>query len=352
MIPGYTNFEPIGEGGWAQVFRAVDDHGGPVAVKVMRAELSRDASAVRRFEREGRLMRGLVHASIPRVIDVTRTREGRPALVMDFVRGRDLRASIARGPLPYTAVVAIGIGVARALDHAHERGVIHRDINPSNVMLVDDIPSPDSVRVLDFGIAFSVYETRITRGTNVGTDAYTAPEQRARAAILASDLYSLGVTLFHLATGRLAGASSMSSGDMAREDRSPGATSPRMPETLERLLRSMMAPDPLMRPASAREVEHKLIALDRGASTATAADTLHGLIEQLRARELELRAQRVELERLLAESTLGGLSSGEVSALRSLETAETTRVQTTRDLERRTAALNAALAALTPQRTA
>ncbi len=336
MIDGYHGFEPVGEGGWARVYRALDGDGAPVAVKVMRPELGRDAAAVRRFEREGRLMRGLSHPSIPRVLSVTRTREGRPALVMELVRGRDLRAVIAAGPAPWPDVVAVGVGVARALDHAHERGVIHRDIKPSNVMLVDGAAAPEGVRVLDFGVAFNVGETRITRKTSLGTDAYMAPEQRARAAILASDVYSLGVTLRHMLAGRLSDVTPTDAG---------------APTGLDRLLGAMTSPDPLLRPASAREVERRLLALGDGAAAPTPADALRGILEQVRARRFEMLAQRMELERLTEESLLGALSGDEVALLRSLEEADAGRELAARDLERRAAALGAALDAMTPRST-
>ncbi len=346
MIQGLTGFERIGEGGQAEVFRAVDAEGRAVAVKVLRAEYARDAGAARRFEREGRVHRDLSHPLIPRALAVAVTRDGRPALVMELVRGHDLRSLLARGATPWRDVVAVGVGVARALDHAHAHAVIHRDVKPSNVMLADGEAPPDAVRVLDFGVALAADRTRITRSSRVGSDSYVAPEQRAGAATPASDLYSLGVTLLHLATGRL--PAQIVSHDYTR-DTPVRDVWPDAPPQLDRLLRAMTEPDPGRRPASAREVEAALLAVDAPAE-ADAAAPLRRAVEQARGRELALRAERAELELLAREAVAAPLSREDAARLHHLLGSEAERERALRDLAPRLASLHAALAALAARR--
>lgn len=331
MIEGYADFEPIGEGGWAKVYRARAQDGRLVAVKVLHPEVSRDARAVRRFDREGRTLRALDHAAIPRALDVLRTRDDRPALVMELAPGRDLHALLAHGLAGWRPAVRVGVGVVAALDHAHERGVIHRDIKPSNVMLADDPDSFTSVRVLDFGVAFCVDGTRITRASSVGTGPYIAPEQRAGRPGPASDLYALGVTMYQIATGRLPSE--------------PAAPIPDVPSAFEELLRAMMSPDPLRRPATAREVAARLLALDHDGASPVALDRFARMTEELRARELDLLARRNELARLAAEEREEGLSPEEGTLLAALRAAEAGWVRETRELALRREALNAARAA-------
>jgi len=350
MIQGFTGFERIGEGGQAEVFRALDAGGRAVAVKVLRAEHARDAGAARRFEREGRVHRDLSHPLIPRALAVAVTRDGRPALVLELVRGRDLRALLARGATPWRDAVAVGVGVARALDHAHARAVIHRDVKPSNVMLADGEDPPDAVRVLDFGVALAADRTRITRSSRVGSDSYVAPEQRAGAATPASDLYSLGVTLLHLATGRL--PARVLSHDPAHDparDTPVRDVWPDAPPQLDRLLRAMTEPDPGRRPASAREVEAALLAVDAPAE-ADAAAPLRRAVEQARGRELALRAERAELELLAREAEEAPLSREDAARLHHLRGSEAERERVLRDLAPRLASLHAALAALAARR--
>jgi eukaryotic-like serine/threonine-protein kinase len=191
----------LGRGGMAEVYLATDrllDR--PVAVKVIREGLADDHTVATRFRREARAAAALNHRNIVAVHDVG-TDEGRPFIVMEYLRGRTL-AEILRmeGPFPPDRVAEVGEAAARALSVAHDAGIVHRDVKPGNVMITDQ----GEVKILDFGIAHAFRWTPITEAPAVqGTAEYMAPEQiRGHGSERRSDIYSLGVVLFELATGQ------------------------------------------------------------------------------------------------------------------------------------------------------
>jgi eukaryotic-like serine/threonine-protein kinase len=207
-VPGLELLAPLGEGGSGTVYEGRLADGRAVAVKVMLAEA--DPIARARFEREATLATRLDHPGLVRIHDLRRATDGRPCLVRDLVRGRSLLERIERdGRVPWTEAATIGIGVAHALEHAHARGVIHRDVKPGNVMLQDD----GAPRLIDFDLARRVQATaeqaratlaRLTgTGEGLGSLAYVAPEQlqNARDADARADIYGLGLTLYHALTG-------------------------------------------------------------------------------------------------------------------------------------------------------
>jgi serine/threonine protein kinase len=222
LLPGmvirgkYEILEKIGSGGMASVYRAKHLAFGEVcAIKVVAGKLAHDDTFLKRFRNEAVVTRRLQHANAVRVDDLDTTEDGRPFIVMEFVEGRNLRDVIRQeAPLHPRRTVEITRQVASALAAAHTLGIVHRDIKPDNILLTRDASGRDLAKVLDFGIA-KVKETVLgedaytpTRtGMVVGTPQYVSPEQamgkRGEEIDGRSDLYSLGVVLYEMLTGRL-----------------------------------------------------------------------------------------------------------------------------------------------------
>ncbi len=257
----------VGRGGVGVVYRAKDTISGEdVAVKVI-GQYGVDASEEARLEREGRILAGLRHPGIVRVLGFGRLEEGQPYVAMEWLEGEDVAAALKRGSFTIGYALDIAIQTAVALDAAHEAGIIHRDIKPSNLFLVrDDEADGGSIRVkiVDFGVA-AEGDVKITRtGAIVGTPAYMAPEQaRGDAAVDArADLYALGATLFEMLTGRPPHVGPTPIAVLARLVTTPA---PRLSEimggvplALDDCLAQLLASQPEDRPASARVVAQAL----------------------------------------------------------------------------------------------
>ncbi len=184
--------------------------GKKVAIKVIKRELASRADAAERFLREARAVNQIDHPNVVDVFALGRLDDGRLYLVMDLLDGESLRARVARGAVAPEIALSILTQIAAALDAAHGRGVIHRDLKPDNIMLTGPASRP-TAHVLDFGIAKllaeaageRVIETLTGQGTWLGTPAYMAPEQwSADGATSASDRYALGIVAFELLTGK------------------------------------------------------------------------------------------------------------------------------------------------------
>lgn len=203
ILDRYRLIERLASGGSAEVWRAHDEQlDRPVAVKRLHPHLLPDQASRKRLAAEARAVAGLSHPVIVGVYDVDATGEA-PALIMELVDGESLSARIDRdGPLPPREAAAVTADLADALYHAHQRGVIHRDVKPGNVLLAAD----GRTRLVDFGIAHSLAEAaeRLTvTGTVIGTLRSMAPEQLAGGPITPrTDLYGLGVVLHEALTGR------------------------------------------------------------------------------------------------------------------------------------------------------
>jgi len=203
ILDRYRLIERLAVGGSAEVWRAHDEQlDRQVAVKRLHPHLLPDQASRRRLAAEARAAASLSHPVIVDVYDVDATGEA-PALIMELVDGESLSARIDRdGPLPDSEAAAATADIADALYHAHQRGVIHRDVKPGNVLLGKD----GRTRLVDFGIAHSLAETteRLTlTGTVIGTLSAMAPEQLAGGPITPrTDLYGLGVVLHEALTGR------------------------------------------------------------------------------------------------------------------------------------------------------
>jgi len=204
----YDRLEEIGAGGMGKVYKAFDQYLGKyVALKVIRSELSiLSTSTLRRFQKEAQLLGQLQHENLVPILDFNLTDKGSPYQVMDFVAGRSLDEVIAEGVSVEDSLNIIR-QIAAAMAHAHEQGVIHRDLKPTNVIVVNTEAENLSVRVIDFGIAFCIAEelgddSLTTTNAVIGSPLYMSPEQsRSSRTDERSDIYSLGVILFKCLTG-------------------------------------------------------------------------------------------------------------------------------------------------------
>lgn len=202
-FPGYTVLERVRDGAMGTVFRARQESlGRVVALKVLRESLSNDRAYAARLRREGRLAATLSHPNIVATIDAGEAGD-RPYIVSEFVAGRTVQDDLDRGRIFEEAeAVRVALAVAEALGHVEARGLVHRDVKPSNILLADD----GRVKLFDFGLARPVADeawAMAEAGMAVGTPEYISPEQmRGQADVdIRSDLYALGATLYHMVTG-------------------------------------------------------------------------------------------------------------------------------------------------------
>jgi len=197
----YELVEFVGKGGMALVYRAIDRRTGhSVAVKILRPEFNQDAEFLSRFEREAMTASKMSHHNIVNLLDVGQEGDMR-YLVMEYVSGRTLKDVIQqKGALPAAMAAQIGIRILSALQHAHNNGIIHRDIKPQNIL----VDSDGHVKVSDFGIARVAGASTITTDDSVmGSVYYFSPEQASgKGVTFASDLYSVGVVMYEMLTGQ------------------------------------------------------------------------------------------------------------------------------------------------------
>ena len=249
----YRLVRRIAGGGMGEVWEADDAVlGRRVALKVLVEELAADDQATRRFVREARATARLTHPNVARVYDFGR-HGGVPFLIMELLEGETLAGRLASGPLAPAEAARIAAAVADALDAAHQRGIVHRDVKPSNVMLT---PGGD-VKVMDFGIAAAADGTNSTTGSGLyATVAYVSPEGVAgEPATSASDVYSLGVVLYELLCGRppFTGSSPavVARAHLHEQPVPVRRLAPLVPERLAEACEVALAKDPARRPSSA-----------------------------------------------------------------------------------------------------
>ncbi len=261
----YEIVKPLGAGGMGEVYEARDTRlDRSVAIKVLPAELARDAGARARFDREARAIAALNHPNICALHDIGDA-DGHGFLVMERLEGETLQDRLQRGPLEIEQIADYGIALADALDAAHARGLIHRDLKPANIF----ITTRGVVKILDFGLAKTVEsDAAVTRevdealtvaGTTLGTVAYMSPEQlRAEPLDVRTDLFSLGLVLYEMATGQRAFAGSTSvvvaAGILHQQPQPPRTLRADLPAELERVLLKMLEKDPARRSQSAADV--------------------------------------------------------------------------------------------------
>ncbi|MBD0348607.1 MAG: serine/threonine protein kinase [Thermoleophilia bacterium] len=278
LIAGRFELEQIvGSGGMATVYRAHDRLlERTVAIKILHEQFARDEDAVARFRREARAVAQLTHPSIVTVID-RGEEDGRPYIVFEYVEGETLKQLLLReGALPVERALETALEIARALEAAHRRGLLHRDVKPQNVLLAED----GRAKVTDFGIARARGADGLTiTGTVLGTSDYIPPEQaRGEPTGAPADVYSLGAVLYELLTGEVPyeGDNPVTVAMRHVRDPVPSVRNHRrdVPERVDGLVRRALAKDPADRFASMSEVIAELEACLAGRAVADSEATM------------------------------------------------------------------------------
>jgi serine/threonine-protein kinase len=252
----YEIQEQIGEGAMGTVYSAVHPLiGKTVAIKVLKPELCANQASIDRFVQEAQAVNRIGHPNIVDVFSLGELPDGRAYMVMEWLRGEDLKVRLARGPMEISEACDILDGIARALEAAHAKDIIHRDLKPDNVFL-QQVEGGMMVKLLDFGIAKLVRTQTMEKtqtGKMLGTPAYISPEQaRGIDVTYRSDIYSLGVMAYEMLSGRppFQGETAM---DLVikhmNEPAPPLSQLVRLPKPLEGCVMRMLEKDPAARPS-------------------------------------------------------------------------------------------------------
>src|SRR5262250_2052238 len=281
-ISHYRIIEKLGAGGMGVVYKAHDLRlERPVALKFLPDDLSHNPQALERFRREALATSALNHANICTVHDIGE-QDGRPFLAMEFVDGETLRQHMAGKPLAIEEILSLGIQIADALDAAHNQGIIHRDIKPGNIF----VTKRGQAKVLDFGLAKLVARGPAARdstevsqasaeeplsivGIISGTPSYMSPEQiRGDDLDTRADVFSLGLLLYEMATGKKAFGGSTGGviieAILSRSPEPVRTVNPELPIELEAIVNKAIEKDKEKRYQSAAEVRADLQVLRRG----------------------------------------------------------------------------------------
>jgi serine/threonine-protein kinase len=258
----YEIIKSIGEGGMANVYLAQDIIlNRQVAIKVLRGDLANDDKFIRRFQREAKSVSDLSHPNIVEVYDVG-CEEGQHYIVMEYIDGRTLKQLIhKRGSLTVPEVVDIMTQLTDGLAHAHEAYIIHRDIKPQNIMILDN----GIIKITDFGIAMTMNATQLTQTNSVmGSVHYLPPEQAAgKSATVKSDIYSAGILMYELLTGSVPfkgdNAVEIALKQMKEKLPSVRKQNPLIPQSVENILIKATAKNPKNRYDTVREMHDDLV---------------------------------------------------------------------------------------------
>lgn len=254
----YEMIKKIGNGGMATVYKATDlVLKRYVAVKILRDEFTTDEEFIKRFETEAQSAARLTHPNIVSIFDVG-VDNGIYYIVMELIQGKTLKEIITeeRGPLPWKWSVNVAIQIASALEMAHKNNIIHRDIKPHNIIITED----GIAKVTDFGIAKAVSNSTITAfGTTIGSVHYFSPEHaRGGYTDAKSDLYSLGVVMYEMVTGKVPFDAdtpvSVALKHMQEEPVPPIEENPNLPESINQIILKALKKDPMFRYQTSTEM--------------------------------------------------------------------------------------------------
>ncbi len=267
----YTIKSKLGAGGMGTVYRALQHSvGREVAIKVVNPQVISDPQLIKRFLREAKLTSRLSHPNAVAVLDFGQTGDGLFYLVMELLDGRTLSEVVAaEGALPLPRLLRVASQICDALIGAHRLAIVHRDLKPSNVILLDGPAGRDLLKVLDFGLAKSLSQDTATTtmtgsGAMLGTPAYMSPEAvQGRDVGAPGDLYSLGVILYQLATGRLPFVADTLTALLAKQtSEAPPPLGKGVPPALSNIILRLLAKEPADRFPDAAALQSALAGVD------------------------------------------------------------------------------------------
>jgi TolB-like protein len=283
-VSHYRILEKLGEGGMGVVYKAEDTTlKRTVALKFLPSELTREPEAKERFINEARAASALDHPNICNIHEVGETDDGQTFIAMAYYEGEDLRSRIGRGPLKVEEALDIAVQIAQGLAKAHGQGIVHRDIKPANILITKD----GLVKIVDFGLAKLAGAKLTKTGSTLGTAQYMSPEQaRGEGVDARSDIFSLGVVLYEMLTGKHAFPGEYEQATIyaiLNQEPAP-VTSLRsgIPMELERIVKKALAKKPSERYQHADDLIVDLKGAARESGAAAALDSMsavvHGMV--------------------------------------------------------------------------